>query len=62
MSENILLKECLDAFFKNLEDDASFPKDALESLKALRASNKLTKGEHLRDLLLRYNPNSETKS
>ena len=60
MSENVLLKECLDAFFKTLEEDPTFPRGLLATLKDLRASNKLTKGEHLKDALFAYKPDGGT--
>jgi hypothetical protein len=61
MSENLLLKECLDTFFRNLAEDTSFPKDLLATLKALRASSKLTKGDNLKDVLTAYKPANGTK-
>ncbi len=56
MSENLLLKECLDAFLKNLEDDATYPKDLTGVLKELRSNGKLTKGEHLKFAIATYVP------
>ena len=48
MSENLLLKECLDTFLKNLKEDAAYPKELTDALKELRTTGKLTKGEHLK--------------
>ena len=56
MSENLLLKDCLDAFLKNLEDDESFPKDLTAQLKDLRKNGKLTKGDHMKLAIANYVP------
>jgi hypothetical protein len=56
VSENLLLKECLDAFLKNLEADTTFPQDLTDKLKELRQHNKLTKGDHLKSAVAAYIP------
>ena len=54
MSENLLLKECLDAFLKNLEEDTTYPKELADALGELRTNGKLTKGEHLKLVIATY--------
>jgi hypothetical protein len=56
VSENLLLKDCLDAFLKNLEEDATYPKELTDALKELRATGKLTKGEHLKFAIANFVP------
>ncbi len=53
--ENIVVKEILNQFFNDVSGDRNIPKPLVEAIESLRNEKKLTKGDHLKELLVAYN-------
>lgn len=51
MSENVLTKQILNTFFDAVDADLEIPDDLKKGLIELRESNKLLKGDNLKNLL-----------